>query len=640
MPAAVYLFLALAWTWPLPLHLGNRFAHDPGDPLLVTYLLWWNAQVVPLSTAMWSAPFYWPVRDALALTEHGAGMGVLATPLQWLGGSPLFAYNVLLIAATWWSALAAYALVRRLTDNAAGAFCAGLAFGFAPYRASQLAHLHLLVAWWMPLALLALHAYYDDGRRRWLALFGVAWLLLALTNGYYMFFFPVLVGLWVAVFTPWRRHPRRALAVVAAWLLFSLPLIPVLLKYYTVQQALGLGRTRGEMQLFSAKLASFWNSAPLLRFWPAREGQTQEDFLFPGVTGLALIAAALLFHRWRGPAARCFFFYLSATGLMVWLAFGPAAEPRSLEMVWRAYDWIAWLPGFSGLRVPARFFMLATLCLAVAAGLAVAALSAAHPRRARLLAAVAALGLLADGWIAAMPLGVPPRAFAAALDRRGVVLELPITDDTVNIGALYRGMLHRLPVVNGYAGYVPPHASIIDWALVRRDPSVLTELRRGRPLYVAVANHVEAPAWTAFIEAQNDARLLEVGSGGRLYLLPAAPFARQITVGGTIRASGVNGDPQWLTLDLGAVQAVRAVELRTRGHVVLLRATVRVETSIDGAAWTLAADEPTAGLAFAGALAEPLAVPVRVIVPDARARFVRIDTPAFTPGAVTVYGPG
>jgi hypothetical protein len=30
---------------------------------------------------------------------------------------------------------------------------------------------------------------------------------------------------------------------------------------------------------------------------------------------------------------------------------------------------------------------------------------------------------------------------------------------------------------------------------------------------------------------------------------------------------------------------------------------------------------------------------VRVVVPDARARFVRIDTPAFSPAAVTIYGP-
>ena len=239
--------------WPLPLHLTTRFTHDPGDPLLNTFLIWWSGSVIPLSPALWNAPFYWPLKDALALTEHGTGMSLVTAPVRWLGGSPLLSYNLLLIASIWWSGLAAHALVRRLTKNDAAAWCAGLAFAFAPYRASQLAHLQVLIVWWMPLALLALHAYYEDGRRRWLALFGVSWVMQSLANGYYMFFFPVLVVLWLAFLTRTREQWRRAAHVVAAWVLFSLTLLPVLLKYYELQTALGLHRARTEMILFSAK---------------------------------------------------------------------------------------------------------------------------------------------------------------------------------------------------------------------------------------------------------------------------------------------------------------------------------------------------------------------------------------------------
>lgn len=131
-----------------------------------------------------------------------------------------------------------------------------------------------------------------------------------------------------------------------------------------------------------------------------------------------------------------------------------------------------------------------------------------------------------------------------------------------------------------------------------------------------------------------------MGGAGRLYRLPPAPFARLITAGAPLHAAGVTGETEWLTLDLGSVQTVRVLELRTRGHVVRLRATVRVETSVDGVTWTLAADEPSAGLAFAGVLVEPRAVPVRLIIPDAQARYVRVDTPAFAVAAVTIYGPG
>lgn len=650
VPAAAYLSLSLAWAWPLPLHLATRFAFSPGDPLLVTYLLWWNAHTVPLTDAMWNVPFYWPMADALALTEHGAGLSTLGSPIQWLGGSPLFAYNVLLIVSSWWSALATYALVRRLTGSATAAFCGGLAYGFAPYRASQLGHLQLLASWWMPLALLALHGYCDDGsgstegraagrRRRWLALFGVSWLMQSLTNGYYLFFFPVLIGAWVAVFTPWRSDPRRAITIGATWLAFSLPLIPVLLKYYTVQQRLGLARSRAEMQGYSATFAAFLHTSPLLRFWHGSEGRSEEDLLFPGVATVTAILSAGVLVRWRGVAARRFVFYVSAALLMTWMAFGPAPRPGSIDTLWHAYEWLAWLPGFSGLRVPARFFMLTTLCLAVAAGLAISGLIASFPRAGRIVAAAAVLGLLADGWISAMPLGAAPRPFDAPMAKDAVVLELPVTDENVNIAAIYRGMLHHRPVVNGYAGYRPPYASVMEWALARRDPSVLTELRRGRPLYVAVANHVEAPRWTAFIEAQNDARLLTVGGGGRLYVLPPAPYPRQVAVGAPVAPVRVEVTADWLIADIGRVMTVRAVDLRTRGHVILLRQTVRVETSVDGVTWALGAEESSGGLALIGVLAQPGVVPLRLVLPDAPARYVRINTPAFGLNAISVYGP-
>ena len=630
----------MAWSWPLPLHLSTRFAHDPGDPLLVTYLLWWNAHVVPLTEAMWNAPFYWPLRDALALTEHGAGMGVVASPIQWLGGSPLLAYNVLLIVSAWWSAWAAHALVRRLTGSMAAAFCAGIAFGFAPYRASQLAHLHLLVTWWLPLALLALHAYYEDGRRRWLALFGASWLLQGLTNGYYMFFLPVLLLLWVLAFTDWRTQWRRAAAVTATFILFSLPLIPVLLKYYTVQRALGLGRARSEMQMFSAHWSSFLNAGPLLRFWPSREPITQEDFLFPGVTGvIAVLACLLLARRQLGVTRRAFIFYGTAAIAMTWFAFGPSSADTPAAALWHAYSWIAWLPGFSGLRVPERFFMLATLCLAVAVGLAVAAIVRAFPRRAAIVTGVVAAGLIADGWIVAMPLGAPPRSFGVPLERNARVLELPLTDDNVNVGAIYRGMLHGLPVVNGYAGYVPPHTGVIDWALRRRDPSVLTELRRGRPLYVAIANGAEAPAWTAFMDAQSDAKMLGVTGAGRLYLLPVAGYRPTITMGAPLSPIASRTEDVWVVQDLGAPVTVRVVEIRTRGHYVLLGQAVAVQTSMDGQTWTTVAYEPPGGLALAGVMAEPRALPIRVIVPDVTTRFIRATAAAFGVQSMTVFGP-
>ena len=50
--------------------------------------------------------------DALALTEHLAGLSPITTPIQWLGGSPLLAYNLVLICLD---------VVVRARDARAGA---------------------------------------------------------------------------------------------------------------------------------------------------------------------------------------------------------------------------------------------------------------------------------------------------------------------------------------------------------------------------------------------------------------------------------------------------------------------------------------------------------------------------------------
>ena len=45
-----------------------------------------------------------------------------------------------------------------------------------------------------PLAMLGLHAYVDTGRRRWLALYGAAWMLQGAANGYALVFLSVVVA--------------------------------------------------------------------------------------------------------------------------------------------------------------------------------------------------------------------------------------------------------------------------------------------------------------------------------------------------------------------------------------------------------------------------------------------------------------
>jgi hypothetical protein len=648
---AAFVALAIAWTWPLAAHLGSRIPHDPGDSVLNIWLLWWNAHAVPFTDAWWSPPIFFPMRGALALSEHLAGLAVVTTPLQWMGASALAAYNVAFLLSFALSGFCVFLLVRRLLAAPAhdavrdmAALCAGLAYGFGPYRAGQLAHLQVLTSQWMPLALLAMHGYLDDGRRRWLALFAAAWLLQALSNGYYLLFFPVLIGLWLVWFTGWTRCLSRGMVLFGIWMLASLPLVPVLLTYARVQQRLGLTRTPGDMMNFSARPEAFLHASGLLRFWPATQTATTEELLFPGVTAIALVIAACVagFRDPKGTRARSsFVFYIAAAVIMSALAFGPAPPGATAHAWLRPYTLLMWLPGFDALRVPARFAMLATLCLAVASGLAFAQVAPSSRTRLRIFGAIVLAGLLVDGWTRPMPLVTPPGRVTLPDIPGAIVMEVPLNEGATDTAAMYRAMDHRRPLVNGYSGHVPPHYAILSLALRRGDPSVLTELARGRPLILLVdaardpGGHVRR-----LVEGLPGIDARGGSSGGMIYVLPAGASARVATPGAAWPVTTRTIGRFDVELDLGATRIVRTVGFTLRARYSELDSRIRIQGSEDGTTWSTSWEDWTGGPALAASLEDPLETPVRLTLPDVRMRYVRVyPAAAWLQQEVSVYGP-
>ena len=646
-PAVLALFCALSivWTWPLGAHLASRIPHDPGDPVLNTYLLWWNATAVPLTAGWWNPPFFFPMRGALALSEHLAGLAPISSPVQWLGGNPVLAYNVSLLASYALSAWFAYLLVRRLTGSTIAGVCAGLAYGFAPYRAGQLAHLQVLSSHWLPLQLLAMHGYVSDGRRRWLGVAGGAWLLQGLSNGYYLLFTPVLVALWLAWFPDWQRDRRRAVMLAGALAIASLPFVPLLLEYRAVHGALGLARGAEEIASFSARPASYLNPPHLLAFWAPR-WVSQEDALFPGITVLALIVAAAAASIASGRIRSVFqrrsalAFYAGAALVMAILSFGPGA-PGTPQWI-RPYYWLAHLPGFDALRVPARFAMLVTLCAAAAAGIAVARLIPRHRIAAAAFVTAVVAGLAIDGWMEPMPLNPPPgRQMLSQVPQDAAVLELPPDDPYVSIEAMYRALFHRRPLINGYSGHFPPHYLILGQSLRRRDPSALVELSRGRPLAILVNDrHDPARDFRNLVESLPGVTRTSSGAAGSLYIVPARARERIAASGAALPAITTTLPREHLLVDLGALRTVRTIEFPLRWHYPELGERLAVEASLDGNAWETTWEGSTGGRALAGALEDPKEVPFRLPLPDISARYLRIHpAPYWLARDLRILGP-
>ena len=368
---AGYLVVALVLVWPVPLHPFTDFLGDPfGDPLLNAWVLGWDADRLRHGLqGLWQAPQFYPAPDTLAWSEHLLGIAVFTAPVYWLSENLVVTYNVATIGSVVLAGTGMYLLAGELTRRRDAAWVAGLLFASLPYRVAQVSHLQLLYAGWMPLALLGLHRYVGTGSWRALAGFVAVYVLTALSNGYYLFYLSVPVVI-IAGWHVARRFYHRENAVKTAGqlalaaLVIVMALAPVIAAYLRVRQAQGFHRTVGEMAHYSATPAAYLSIAHTLRLWhgwlPAGKPEVE---LFPGLT-LSLLAAIGLGAGWRRQEVGL---YVAVAVAAFVLALGPRPDFGFGRLSTGPYDWLLWLPGLNGLRVPARFAMVGYLGLAVLA---------------------------------------------------------------------------------------------------------------------------------------------------------------------------------------------------------------------------------------------------------------------------------
>jgi F5/8 type C domain len=389
-----YLALTIAYSWPLPIRLLHGVAHDPGDPLLNAWILWWTTKAVPLTAHWWNAPIFYPAPGTLAFSEHLLGLAPLAAPLIALTHNVLFGYNVTLLASFVLCALGAYFLGYTLTQRHDAAFLSGLAYAFAPYRLAQLPHLQVLSSFWTPVCLAALHRYDRRGQRRWAALAAGAWFMQALSCGYYLFFLSVLLVLWFLWFAAGRWSVRKAATLAAFWIPPAVILAPILLGYrHILVDTYGFTRSLEEIQQFSADVGSLLNASRDLRVWGwLHVIRTPEGELFPGLTivllSLFAVFAARPFSasaepgrtRWWLRRALAALFILMIVATMLPVYYGPwrlklgglrlvsiarADKPLSLAVV-AALAWMGLMPrvvGAARRRGPLLFYALAAFAM-------------------------------------------------------------------------------------------------------------------------------------------------------------------------------------------------------------------------------------------------------------------------------------
>lgn len=348
-------------------------------------------------------------------------------------------------------------------------------------------------------------------------------------------------------------------------------------------------------------------------------------------------------------------FYLLAAVLLFLCSLGPRPTLLGQQILYEPpYAWLMRLPYFGDtVRVPARFAMLGILALSIAGSLAFHRL-ASLTRHKVALVLIVAVGILADGWIRALPLpAVPQSAFHIPPgERSAAVMELPLGDVWRDTAAMYRVTMHGIPAVNGYNGYEPSYYQALRRALDQRDQTILDELAAFGPVLIATDNRAESEEpWAEFLLDNPDIRRVHEGGNWTLFRLPferrptpsrcegrslgiAAAFDRLGAVD-TAVLTDQNPDTRWetadaqrvgdvLTLDLGRTHTICGLVVSMGARAVLYPGTLSIATSVDNLEWESGFAGTLGGSAFRAALENPrdarMAIPLRVRV----ARFVRL----------------
>ncbi len=369
--------------------------------------------------------------------------------------------------------------------------------------------------------------------------------------------------------------------------------------------------------------------------------------VFSALIALALPPGARLAAR----RASTLSFYLFSAVLMWLLALGPRLRVMDRSIGYDGpYTWVMLLPGGDGLRVPARFWMVAVLCLAAVIALFFAELLKRRgPGFTRLAVPLLAVLVLADGWVSAIPAQpLPPDVPNPAALAGRIVLDLP-AGDYPDIAAQYRAVRGGWRTVNGYSGFVPPYYPIVVNAVREDVPGILDAFRPYGDIDVVVARDAldqqavmrqqpgvmitgESAAFTQFRlrgrpePSREGGVRIPIASLSSACEAPALRQALDRNVD-TYWVCGPELDEQQLTVDLGSVQTAGAVLHDEGPQAGNFPRRLVIETSEDGSTWAPAWSGNAWGPAISAAMRNPKANHIWFVFEPRAVRYVRLTHP-------------
>jgi hypothetical protein len=382
------LSLAAATRQAFPLTSLSTLSYDPADADIFLWDFWWTKHALGSGANLyWSDLLLYPNGASLALHSYPLPYSLLSVAFQslWPGVTGLvIAFNLVVFVSFLLSGLGAYWLAARVTGSRAAALVAGIAFAWMPFRALNVARLHVLGTECLAWLVLGWIAFTDVSSRLRATALGVCFAFAFYTSLEYALYAAVFCALWLAFH--WRS--RRSLFTRAFWrhLALSTAVFVVLASPLLYAQARGVLRGDVQMSQSFGEVAS-WDPALLSLVTPSRVHPVYGKLLAAageygsqGVQGMRsettipltlwAFTTVAVWRRKRDGST----FWLVAAGMFLVLTLGPFLR---LTGTWNTriplpHAVLYWLvPPLRASRDPTRLFPMAVLMLSVVAAFGV-----------------------------------------------------------------------------------------------------------------------------------------------------------------------------------------------------------------------------------------------------------------------------
>jgi uncharacterized membrane protein SirB2 len=453
---ALFVLLAIVHTWPLATAPGRLSRNDTSDTVHHEWILAWVAhQLAHDPRRLFDSNVFYPERDTLAYSDHLLVQAVMAAPLLWSGGSPVLAYNLVLIAGLALTGWTTSLVVERWTGNRVAGILSGSLMAFNALTLTRFPQIQDQHLEFFPLALWALDRLLTTARIKDAAHLAGWFVLQALTCGYLLAFTSVsLVAAVLVRPADWtgRRFRRTAGLLLLAAGVAVLALTPFLVPYLRVSHEQGFTRSVAEVSRFSARFTDYLATGGRLHFGLWSHRFFDRDALFPGLIASGLVIAAVAGGRaWSDRRARM----AVAFGLVAFaMSFGPAFPLYGVLS--RVF------PIMAGVRGAVRFGQLFLAAVAILAGFGLALLQPRSRRRAIAIGVVLVLGAHLEALRAPIRYrafhGLSPIFDSLRTSDRDVIACFPFPrrhEAFQNVDCMLASTRFWHPLVNGYSSFIP-----------------------------------------------------------------------------------------------------------------------------------------------------------------------------------------